>query len=287
MNNWNWSIEIINPWEISQDDLKSIFELERDMWSREASLWEYVRCRHCKTIHSKEDVYWKMIERELIIETVSHIERLLWIDMVICPRCNWDTDFLYWKDYEEEIEKRHRWDSVLAVYREIDSWEVLWFFDWYRGKYAEIFAREFDHYYWEIWEIELKRFIEQSLQIELPEYIFLSSALWLHQKQQSIFITYYLMKAFYEEVLRRFWEIDWIYESVLWTNTHAIYEATWAIPVWIPRSNLFEKVSNTNWWRISDIFVHPNVAEQSVRKMSLPVKSFIKENRKTINSIVH
>lgn len=285
--NQNTIIESVNPKLLSKIDLEKIVEIEQDMWSRESSIWEYVKCNNCWKIHSKEDIFWH-ISNEIKSLTVKKIESIIDFD-IVCLECNDNVSYIYNRnDYIESIIDRYNnLESNLSICRN-KKLEIIWFFDWYKSNFIDIFNREFSKYYSDIWINTIINILETNFWINLENDLFVSSSLWMEDEYKNLINTYNLMKNFYTNVFQKHWYIDWIYESKLWTNTHAIYEITWAKKIWISDDvNLFSKVKNINLNSVSDIFIHKKIAETSLKSMNLSAKDFIKKNRINIKEILN
>lgn len=288
-NFWNSQnrISALNTRNISKKDLEKIVEVEQDMWAREEWLWEYVRCECCATIFSKEDIFWHL-ERKLKIKTVWEIERVLWVLRPICLNCWEETTPIFDRNkYIEQVRERYSntIQSFLSVYRD-ETWEIRWFFDWYVDNFDSIYWKEFEHYYANFWIEWIKRLIKERFWVDTNWDILVSSALWFEESYWTFFNLYNLMRFFYSGVYERCWNINWVYESKIWTNTHAIYEITWARRLWITQDErLIPLLKNNNPKFISDIFVHQEVWRTSVESMMIWPKDFIRKHWSFIKQI--
>ena len=281
-------IESIDPKTIINKDLEKIAEIEQDMWAREDSIWEYVKCTSCNHIDSKEDIFWSL-SKDLKILTVWKIEEILELDHINCSKCGNHSETIYDRNkYIEEIRERYKIKkSVLSIIRDWD-WEIRWFFDWYKSNFFDIFVNEFLKYYWDLSLNEIFTILDNKFSIDFSDDFFVSTALWMEEKYINFFTLYWLMKEFYWTVNKQYWDIDWFYESKLWTNTHAIYELTWAKKIWITENiDFLSKIKNVNTKFISDIFFHKRIATESIMRMDIWVKDFIRENKKFIRQITN
>lgn len=285
MEFWKNNIEFVNPKNISETDLKKITEIEKDMWS----YWigEYVKCENCGEIHSKQDIFWHL-SKDIYLETVSKIENILWLNRISCPNCNSDTEFIYDEsDYINEIKERYNnsINSFLTVFRD-ENWEIRAFEDWYIDNFDNIFQREFEKYYSLIWKNRIIIEIEKILWWKIPEKILLCCSIWTEQKYSSFFIFYKMMYNFFSNISNMYNEnILWLYEAVVWWLPHSIYHICWTDRVWIPQNNLYENVINNGNLK-SDIFVHNNVINTVLNSISLPVKEFVRKNKKEMRIIL-
>ncbi len=285
LNNTNKIIESINPKNITKSDLEKIVEIEQDMWWREDWIGEYLKCEACDKIYSKEDIFGHL-SKEIKIKTIKKIEEIINPDL-ICFDCNCKLESIYDRsEYIKDVYDRYQFrDSVISVIRD-NAWEIIWFFDWYKSNLWDIFFNEFIKYYGDIWIDNILNILKNDFWINIYKKIFVSSALWMEDEHKNFINLYNLMKHFYENVFEKHWLIDWIYESKLWTNTHAIYELTGATRIWITNNhNNLSKLKNINESFTSDIFFHKNVALSSISKMSISAKEFIKLNSNNIKKI--
>ncbi len=272
--------------EIKSKDFTRLVEVEQDTWARDESLWEYVKCNHCWEILSKEDVYWHLLS-DIRLRTVSEIEVLLWLDNINCVKCWWDTEKVFWEWYEQSVIERHNNNrSNISVFRDKD-WEIRWFIDWYFDTFENIYLREFEYYYWNIWIDKLVQLMEAKLWYKLPDMIFMCSALCIDERYKSMYVIYNLMRVFFNFVHENFWEVLWIYESSLWTSTHSLYEISWGVPIWVNECWLSREIENTKKWHKSDIFVHEDIAWSFVKSLSFDVGEFVRRNIKTMRHITN
>lgn len=277
MNKFN-NIESIDTSLISDWDLNKIYEIEKDMWAREEWIWEYIICKNCQKISSKEDIFWHL-SNEIFLLTVSKIEETLWIDGVTCKNCNsTQTDFLFWNEYIDEIRKRYQEsESYLTVYRDKKK-EIRWFVDWYIDNFTTIYQREFEYYYSIFGENNLKKIIEEKIWGELPEKIFCCTALWTESKYKNIITILNLIKSFYNSIDKEHNGILWIAESRFQWLIHILYLLFWTIPAWV-----WEWVNHNKSIK-SDIFITPETVNAHKTFLSRPTREIIKKLRKKINS---
>lgn len=274
-------IESINPRNISEIDLQKIVEIEQDMWAREEWLWEYVKCKSCNTVHSKEDIFGHLA-KEIRIQTVKKIEEIIDFE-IVCPNCESEVKSIYDRnEYIESIRSRYNntIESFLTVYRD-ENLEIRGFFDWYIDNFENIYEREFSLYYSNFWVSRIKKITKENIWVDLPEKILMCSALWMEEKYKNFFNLYDMMKFFFNKIYKLFWNnIVGIYESSIWTNTHSIYHVAGWQKLWFSNDlDLYSNIINNKKWHISDIFIHNNIAESFIMKMNIPARNFLKENR--------
>ena len=70
------SIEPMNPKNLSEQDFQEINDVSREMWANTKSLGEFVQCKSCHTMSSKEDIFGKFPD-EVKNNTISRIMNLL------------------------------------------------------------------------------------------------------------------------------------------------------------------------------------------------------------------
>lgn len=285
--NNNFIIESIDPKTISENDLEKIAEIEQDMWAREDWIGEYIKCTCCNKIHSKEDVYLH-ITNDLKIQTVAKIEEALQIIKIPCISCHSKTEYIYDRnEYIEEIRDRYSnsVESFLTVLRD-KNWEIRGFEDWYIDRFDRIYKNEFSLYYNNIWTTLIKKKVEEIIKMDLPNDILMCSSVWMEQKYANFYNLYNIMKHFFWNIYNKKWkDLLWLYEAVVWWVPYSIYHIAWVERLWIPESDLYSKVENISSNYKSDIFVHSNVAWSFSNALKPEVKEFIRSNRKIMKEI--
>lgn len=280
------SIQAESTSTISQRDKSTIWEIEKDMWAH--GLWEYVQCQDCWNIDGKYDIFPPhLYQAALLKKTVSQIETILEKNEICCSKCWWNSFPIYWDSYKNDIESRYRFpESFLSTYRDANGM-IHGFMDWYIADFDTIYSREFIQYYWDNAQ-KIKARIEQILQESweaLPKKFLCITALWTDQENGNMFIIYSLLKNFFSYLQATNPYTTWIYESVLWTNTHAIYKACWGVQ--IDTENLqLGPVENINPNFTSDIFIHPYISESSLKSLTKDLRWFLKTNSYEIEKIV-
>lgn len=276
-----WYITSVDWSLLTHQELQELYELEKDMWSH--GLWEYIRCRDCGNISSKDDVFWDL-PIKLKRKTVSEIERILEITISPnCPSCSWHTEYVFWENYIEDIISRYQFNtSFLCLYKDFNH-KIRGFMDGYISDISTIYNREFDYYYSDVGEKQIIKKIESILDRPIAQELLCITALWVDQENASMFIIYNLMKKFFQDVLSYNPEVCGIYESVLGTNTHSIYEVCWAERIyWLA----WRTATNVNNNITGDIFIHPYISWKFIKWFGDSLKSFLKENRIDIKKIL-
>lgn len=269
----NGYIETVQGDWLSFYELQQIYELEKDMWSH--WLGEYLKCNNCAQIFSKEEVF-SDISNSLRYKTVSQIERVLNISTPYkCICCWWENEYIFWSNYVQDISSRYEFNpSFLCVFRDTHN-NIKWFIDGYISSIDTIYMREFENYYSSFWKAKIIEQIESNLSYSFPEKFLCVTALWVHQEYSSMLIIYSLMKKFFEDVMLYDPHICGIYESVLWTNTHSIYEICWWKRINIPYNEIAENTRSDFTW---DIFIHENISQSFIEKFWDSLKNFMKWN---------
>lgn len=286
MPGWKGYIEAINPQYIEDRDIHRIWEIEKDMWAQ--WLWEYVQCTSCGNIDGKYDIYTiENIGYDLIRKTVSEIENILWKPMICCTKCGWESQPIFPEQYREEISSRYSFaESFLSVYRDLNG-QIHGFMDGYISNFSTIYKREFEHYYGENSE-KVSRRVGELLGInpwDVSSWFVCITALWTDEEHASMFTIYALLKSLCSTVALEHPHINAVYESVLWTNTHAIYHACGWQRI---RTDTLDLgwVSNTHEWYVSDIFVHKDAPSQFLHTLWGNLKNFIRWSKGKIEEIV-
>lgn len=275
-------ISVIETCHVTQNDIEEIYEVERDMWAR--GLGEYIKCLDCGRVSGKNDVFNENDLRNLSKMTITQIESILKIDNISCPCCGWDTEFVYPAEYKDSIRERYQYDTAfLVVFRDVHG-KIGGFFDGYVSDFDTVFANELEYYYWAEYKHDIVKRIEGINSCPLPDTILCPSALGTDQQHQHLSIIYELMKTFYGEVYKKTGVIDGIYESTLWTNTHAMYEVTWARPMWFRWVSTNSGKTHRDYQ--SDIFFHPNIAQTSILWLWESLKEFLSHNRESMKRII-
>lgn len=280
------NFETLSTKNISKKDLENIAELEQDMWARNDWLWEYVQCLECWQIHSKEDIFWHL-SNDIKMKNVAKIKSILNND-IYC-NCWWKTSEIYNKEeYIDEIYNRYTKSkqNFLTVMRDEKN-EIIWFIDYYINDFKTIYNREFKNYYDDIWMKNIENMIEKNNNIKLPEDIMFCGAMWISQEKWNLFSIIDMLRVHNEKISQMwFWNMFWLYESVITKPIHAIYKIAWWKELWITKDReLYQKVKNTKPWYVSDIMCHNSLwngfynvtSGISARKFVIQYKSIINE----------
>ena len=287
MNIPSWfTLQSEKPKLLTETDLRKIHEIEQDMWAE--WIWEYVKCHNCSKIHSKKDIFWH-VSKDIYKETVWRLEQILALDSIKCTDCGSDTESIWWEDYIEEIRERYGdEESFLTTYRDA-TWEIRGFTDAYINDFETIYKREFEYYYFIVWPDKIKGMIEKLISWKLPEKLLMHSTVWIEVRYSSLKVFLVILKKFYYYLLINWYkDVLWIYESSIWTTIHWIYHVVGTKRVWLTIwNNYWNLISNTSWEIISDIFIHPNIVSSFNKKLSISVKTFMKENSLKMKEVLN
>jgi hypothetical protein len=55
MKNTDLSVELVDPRNLSEDDISEIHEAMQDVWAE--GIGEYVQCDRCQRVYSKKDIH--------------------------------------------------------------------------------------------------------------------------------------------------------------------------------------------------------------------------------------
>lgn len=287
MNNTNFVFETVNPHDMSEDFFREIAKVEKEMWAY--GIWEYVKCKNCNLIHSKNDVFWHLAN-DIRNESVTKLESIIAWDSIKCNNCNSDTEFIYNEDkYILDIKERllNSNHSFLSISRHPDSWELLWFMDWYIDVFKKVYDRELSQYYnIDVLDI-IKNRIEKKLSEKIQNEILSFSSMWTLEKYRSFYIVFELIRNFFNIVPDDFNNIMWITELDTWSNLHWFHHSMWIINIELINDEELNKyrINRSNDFD-SDLYVQPNVVKKYKETYNLWVRQFIKKFRNTMKEII-
>ena len=277
-----WYIESIHTQQISSDEIQKIYEIEQDMWAH--GLGSYIWCDDCETISSKADVFWDL-EKSIAIQTVSHIESVLWGWIPHCPNCSSDaTHHIFGEQYrDEDIIPRYEFEkSFLTVYKDT-AWEIRWFINAYIADFDTIYTKEFEPFYGAATKESVGSEIFQRFQHSMPKEMISMNNLWAEQNHVSPMLLYYLVTAIAESMSRDFSDTPWIYDSILWNITHGMYHIFWGTRLW---ADWWLK-ENVIWAQFkTDIMIHPYMPSAILENAWEGSKVFFSQNIASIKNFV-
>jgi hypothetical protein len=196
------------------------------MWAR--GIGEYVSCKSCEKIFSKDEVYGEWAEiplsNNLQLETVLHIEKILWW-LPNCKCCGWPTKHVYEADeYIADIYRRYNMDQSYLSLAMDDSWEIIWFMDWYIATLEEIFENELKfHFSPNVLDVLYEKYKKHR-----NDRMLTVSSVWTDDKNKSLLTVFELLKNFFENFDDSQDDTSWVVESIIWSSTYCIFNIMWA-----------------------------------------------------------
>lgn len=282
----NVAFESVNTDKLSENEIIQISNVEKDMWAY--WIWEYVKCNNCWSIHSKNDIYWHL-ENHIKTESVTTIEKILWLDSIKCKKCNNDTEFIYDEKTNIKSIKDRLFNSdksYISIMRNFNNWDIYWFMDWYIDTFKNIYDREFKEHYANIWSDKIINRVESKIWY-IPEKFLSFSSMWTFQKYVSFYNVFNLIKFFFNWIEDNKKNLLWITELDTWSNLHWFHHSMWIQKLWI--TDNFEDInllSNLNSSYNTDLYIQPMVVKTYKEWYNLWVKDFIKKNKKVMKEVL-
>jgi hypothetical protein len=278
----------VNPNSLGVNEIKQIAEVEKDMWA----YWigEYVKCNCCNKVHSKNDIFWHLAA-DIRKKSVTDLESIFLWDSINCKRCNSnDTDFLFDTDKNiEEIKKRYfeSIDSFLALTIKEETWDIVWFMDWYIDNLKNIYDRELEYYY----NINVYKLLEKYVSSKnwwlVPSEILTFSSMWLLEENTSFYKVFELIKEFFSWIDSKYDNVFWITEVSKWTNLHWFHHSMWVKELGFSDNPWIRSVSKNRWNNEnSTLFYQKEAVATYKKRYNLPVKEYIRKNKKTILEVL-
>lgn len=266
-------IEKINTQNISTSTLLEMAKVQKDMWA--FWLWEYVRCNCCNKIHSKKDIFW-CLSSEIRRQSVDKLEWIFLWDSIKCKECySTNTEFIH--DIDKSISvfrERYKMESFLVLSYSLD-WNIIWFCDWFIGKFMEIYKSELISHYWNIepWFLEEK--IKEKLVISDLDKMINFSSMWTYEDFSNLNYIYDLLRWFFNSI--NIWKnIPWITELDKKNSLYKIYQIIWSISLSIDKTY----VNNTYYWYDSDICVFPwTIIKYFNDNYDVPLKELLRRKK--------
>lgn len=270
-------VEAIKPNTISKRDLEKIVEIEQDMWSREESFWEYVKCRECWKIHSKEDMFWELHDH-IRMQTVARIEKIIPVSSLVCKECEWGVKSIFERsEYIEKVAERyfHKHQSFLSVYRDKNN-EIRWFFDGFVDTFETIYEYEFAYYYGNIWKNIIEALVQEKTTTNNKLFLTCHGS-WIEEKYRNLFILFEMQKNFFEQVWEDYGDIDAIYEVKVGTTVSVINALFWGESLWIAAHQEYKNLLRNSPY-LRDIYFHAKIAPSFFEHLKLPIKNILKQS---------
>ena len=273
------SYESINPWEVTEEALNKLFEIEQDMWAR--WIWEYIKCDSCSKIYSKKMIYgdgWVLeLPKAVQLETVSHIERVLFHWKLPSCTCCWgETRHVYERDeYLPEMRKRYdRRESFLTVAKNPDD-QIIWFMDAYVSSLDEIYQDEFQQHFSSLLLDE----IYQRYWFHPSKKFMTFASLWTDDKNKSLLTILSLIRAFFASMDEKYDEMPWIFESIIGSSTYCIFSLMWADKMKVNKRQEFLLEWTRNDSIQTDILLQSKVVEKYKSRFNVRSRQVVMYSR--------
>lgn len=251
---WKYEIINLNTKQIDDPILFELCEVIEDMWAW-AWIKEFVKCNSCNEIFSKQDIFSHLPD-ELYKMTVAKIMNVTWNRQIKCPCCFWDTEFMYNPiEYIDILREKYRKsvDSFLTIVRN-DSWEIVWFTEWYIDTLDTLISRrDLGDHYWNIPLLDIKKSIENIIWYN-PPFIFLISAIGLLENYVNPYTLISMLNEFAKSIPDKYNFTPWLMELEKWHILYVVSEVFWWHKSWISYSRNF----STNNSYASDLLVFSN-----------------------------
>lgn len=257
-------------------DIKNIKNLNyvlQDIWAE--AFWEFAQCDNCWYIMDKEEFFEKKVSM-LKQEIIHDILKLIWIEekSLKCTKCNWHAHAFFWKNYFNKIKYKQNktLQYNLSLLRDENS-NIVWFCEWYKDTYENIYFDEFDIRYKNYWIIWFKNKIIQTIWY-LPNEVYLFSWIWILKSHKNFFNFYELMKDFALNYLNQLENEYAILEVDEWKVMEKVAILFWWKKIDFDR-NL---ITNTKDWYKSTIYIVPQFWKRFKKIFSWDWKNFIRLN---------
>lgn len=255
----------MNPKNLSEQDFQEINDVSREMWANPKSLGEFVQCKSCHTMSSKEDVFGKFPD-EIKNNTISRIMNLLgwWEHDVLCPKCGWGTEMIYGSINIRKIQRRllESTQAFLVLCRNTEG-EIVGYEEAYVDSLDAIFEGEFAYHYRDVWVREIARRVHERIGHSPRELLVLSSIGFIPEYQSAS--TLFRLLAQFARILPedRMDDLPGITEIDRNNGMHKISSRCGAVSLWISDDPIERwKVKNTGPNYKSDLIVYKDPIRQ-------------------------
>ena len=263
--------EIETKW-ISENQLIEMWKVQKDMWA--FWLWEYVKCNCCNKIHSKNDIFWHLSD-EIRRESVTKLEEIYLWDSINCKTCNsTNTEFIYDVSTNVEIFRDRYKEQAFLVLSYSESWDIVWFCDWYISDFKSIFLKDLSAHYenFSITKIEDK--IKNTLSLKELDKMLYFSSLWTYERYLSYWYIYELLRSFFKSIYLNL-QIPWITELDKNNSLYKIYQMMWSNSLWLNKT----LISNISINYDSDICVFPDPINDFKTKYDVSFRTLVKNHK--------
>lgn len=280
--NWNIYFDIPDTSKMEEKDFQRICSIERDMWARNEWRGEYMICKCCWKIMSKQDVF-SHISKDIYIKTVSEIEKILWYPQFSCDTCNSNNVVYFYPEniYLNNVIERYKKKTFLVIARESITKNIIGFVDWYVETLDDMFEIELKDHYWSIWITEVKKKVYEKIWF-LPDVVFSCSSLWTVEEYMNMTIIFNLLTVFFNSVPEEYADLVWISELNFWGSLHSIYHALWAKALWFKWD---ERLTNLGESYNSDVFLQEKLIKTYRGEFSSWIREFMRKNAKKMREV--
>ncbi len=266
------NIQEVDVNSISNEVLLDISKIQKDMWAY--SLWEYIKCKCCNEIHSKNDIFWHL-SYEIRKESVSKLEEIYLWDSINCKKCNsTNIDFIYDIPKNLEVFRDRYKEKAFLVLSYSENWDVVWFCDWYISDFNSIFLKDLFYHYKNFDKSEIWNNIKGKLLLNDLEEMLCFSSLWTYEKYINYSYIYELLRSFFKSI-KSDKTIPWITELDKNNSLYKIYQMMWSISLDLDKN----KIVNTSNNYYSDICVFPNPIYDFKNKYNVNFRTLVKNHK--------
>ncbi|MDP2091026.1 MAG: hypothetical protein Q8K30_05520 [Candidatus Gracilibacteria bacterium] len=287
MSKLNLHIESVDPKSLGENELRKIVMVEKDMWAY--GLGEYVKCKGCGLIHSKNDVFGHLL-LDLRMESVTKLEEIISGDSIKCNNCNSDTDFIYDENSNIENLKERLYnskESFISISKNSENGEILGFMDGYIEEFITIYRRELSQYYREDINEMIKDRIIKKIGITIPNDILSFSSMGTLEKYRSFYIVFEMIKTFFNSVPDNYNNIMGVTELDTGSNLHGFHHSMGIVNLELINDEEIRKYRiNRSDKCNSDLYIQENVVIKYKESYNLGVRQFVKKFRHLLNEVI-
>lgn len=265
-------IKEVNTKILSENELSEMWKIQKDMWAY--WLWEYVRCNCCNKIHSKNDIFWHLSD-EIKRESVTKLEEIFLWDSIRCKKCDsTNTDFIYDVSTNIEIFRDRYKEQAFLVLSYNESWDIVWFCDWYISSFNNIFEKDLKFHYNKFDPNIIENEIIKILCLASLQDMLYFSSLWTYERYINYSYVYDLLRAFFKSIDTDK-NIPWITELDKNNSLYKIYKMMWSLSLWLDK----KLVSNLSYNYDSDICVFPDPINDFKTKYDVSFRTLVKNHK--------
>ena len=277
------SLEHIDNSNLSLNFFEEISSIERDAWSSERWLWEYLKCNSCGKTYSKQDVYWKW--NYLKLDELESLNSISFDNLPNCSDCNWETSFMYpfWHYVEKVINKFNNSEkSYITVLKDRD-WIIRWLSEWHVYNFDMWFPMFYDkqlseyHPYCKDLIDDTRNLIMDNLNLEKEfSKIFVWSSILIEEPFRSSKNFYKLAHGFFNSLDDQHLDILWFWETRESTPAYLFFSSVdWTFHLW---SDIILRnyIDSNDYLEKIRLFFHPYWPKKCRDILNLGYGSFLK-----------